>query len=427
MKNFQYLSEIYAAANEAKKTRTFCSTMRDLGFEWFSARGIEQEFHVSIYAWTDPSGDMDYHFETMPNVDVNYMANILIDNCELEGTWRTEEGAVYDVYEQPAEQEEEIKTETKPEKMQTETPKKEVTAEKKEAKASFSLQLDLEDMIAAMVNKNFQESIGDIKTAIQKEVDKLTPTVISINNKQMGKVTGTQHALLPRVLKKLITLKQVYLCGPTGSGKTHLSEQVAQGLDLEFSVMSVTAGMAEGHLLGRQLLSGEYVSSKFVQLYENGGVFLLDEVDSADANTLLSLNSALANGYLSIPTRTENPIAYRHEDFYLIAAGNTWGRGSFEYAGREQQDLAFLNRFDAAKFYVDYDEKLELHITKDQPKIAEKFHQIRRALEGTQRVVSTRTIINAYKCVMNGEKLNDVIEDFIVDFTEAERNKVLKA
>lgn len=42
-----------------------------------------------------------------------------------------------------------------------------------------------------------------------------------------------------------------------------------------------------------------------MEFYEEGGVFLLDEVDAADANVLLVINQALANGHLPVPNRTD--------------------------------------------------------------------------------------------------------------------------
>lgn len=131
--------------------------------------------------------------------------------------------------------------------------------------------------------------------------------------------------------------------------------------------------MSEAHLLGRMLFDGEYVESDFVRLYENGGVFLFDEIDAADANTLLVINSALANGYMSVPNRKEKQRAERHENFICIVAGNTWGKGSVEYAGRNRLDSAFMDRFTVAKLEIDYDTDLEGKIAGDHAYVAGFF------------------------------------------------------
>ena len=91
--------------------------------------------------------------------------------------------------------------------------------------------------------------------------------------------------------------------------------------------------MSEGQITGRLIPTGdggkfEYQRSQFVEFYEEGGVFLLDEIDAADANVFLVLNQALANGHLPVPNRIGSPQAMRHQDFVLIAAANTFGNGA---------------------------------------------------------------------------------------------------
>ena len=78
----------------------------------------------------------------------------------------------------------------------------------------------------------------------------------------------------------------------------------------------------------------------------NGGVFLFDEIDAADANVLLVVNSALANGRMSVPSRHDQPVAKKHSEFVCIAAANTFGRGADRvYVGRNELDEATLDRF----------------------------------------------------------------------------------
>ena len=80
-----------------------------------------------------------------------------------------------------------------------------------------------------------------------------------------------------------------------------------------------------------------------MRCYEHGGVFLLDEIDACDSNTLLAINLAIANGYCNVPNRHGNPVAHRHPNFIVIATANTLGRGATRsYAGRNQLDEASL-------------------------------------------------------------------------------------
>jgi cobaltochelatase CobS len=94
-------------------------------------------------------------------------------------------------------------------------------------------------------------------------------------------------------------------------------------------------------------------------VYENGGVFLLDEIDAADANAMVAINAALANRVMANPN---GKVHVRHDKCFILAAANTWGRGGdHQYVGRNQLDAATLDRFVLSTIGVEYD--LELEVT----------------------------------------------------------------
>ena len=184
---------------------------------------------------------------------------------------------------------------------------------------------------------------------------------------------------VPKVFAKLMQLAtcrmNVMLVGPAGSGKTTLGAKVAEALKLPFGAVNCTAGMSEGHLTGRSRpkLSGKdlFVKTKFLECYENGGVFLLDELDAADSNLLLVINTALANGYCNVPNRDSNPVALRHQDFVCIGTANTVGRGGDRmYVGRNQLDAATLDRFQIGMLNVSYSMEVEEVIAATYAKLA---------------------------------------------------------
>ena len=144
-----------------------------------------------------------------------------------------------------------------------------------------------------------------------------------------------------------------WLAGPAGSGKTTAARMAADALGLTFGPMGA---MAQAHeLLGFVDANGTFHETPFTRAYRNGGVCLLDELDSADASITLLLNGPLDNGLLTLPT---GEVIERHEDFVCIGAGNTWGNGATaEYMGRNLLDGAFLDRF--AGLDGAYDEALE--------------------------------------------------------------------
>lgn len=178
--------------------------------------------------------------------------------------------------------------------------------------------------------------------------------------------TGTRRLESPAhpLLQDLLTILQIpskhpYLVGPAGCGKTTMA---AQALGLDYGHISLTAGASETWLWGRQTPKGFQVG-QFAHMYEHGGVFLFDEFDAADANLLIALNTALANGSAYNPI--EGRLLKKHENFYAVAAGNTFGMGAdFAYTGRERLDKATLDRF--APLLVDYLPELEQQICPDE-------------------------------------------------------------
>ena len=243
----------------------------------------------------------------------------------------------------------------------------------------------------------------------------------------------TMHRLLPEVLMYAALRQPVLLVGPAGSGKSYLARQVATILKAQrFAKTACSVGMSEGVLLGRLLPTGEagrfeYQASEWLRCYEEGGVFLLDEVDAADANTLLVLNDALANGTMSVPPRLANPHAQQHSDFVLIAAANTYGTGADRlYVGRNQLDEAFLDRFRMAQIEVDYDRELETRLCPDA-ELRAVFWRIRDVVlrNRMHRVVSTRALIHAYQLRARGLQTVDYcVEQLVKGWTKDERVKV---
>jgi energy-coupling factor transporter ATP-binding protein EcfA2 len=202
------------------------------------------------------------------------------------------------------------------------------------------------------------------------------------------------------------------LVGPKGTGKTTLARQLAsvirevEGLDkFDFGMVSMTSGTSpsafngrpriadngssglvaaiiaqaqydasfddEGHqktatahlaaamrLAQKAYAAGDVVMSVFERIYRNGGVFLFDEMDAADENLLLGVNSALANGVFANPATGE--IVERHPDFIPVAGMNTLGLGGGrDYKARNALDAATLDRWNAGRIQMTLDPRIE--------------------------------------------------------------------
>ena len=239
-----------------------------------------------------------------------------------------------------------------------------------------------------------------------RELEKHQPRVIEIHRPDAEPVVidGVVHPVFERVVRLAQARKHIFLPGPSGCGKSHLARQVADALELNFGSISCSAGMSESQLLGRMVPTGDhgqfaFLGTEFLDCYENGGVFLFDEIDAADSNVLLVINSALANGHMSVPSRHGNPVAKRHPDFVCLAAANTWGRGADRmYVGRNELDESTLDRFRIGCVPMDYDETLERQLCPDK-ELYRRLNKYRALVQHNRlnRIVSTRFIMEAYE------------------------------
>lgn len=180
---------------------------------------------------------------------------------------------------------------------------------------------------------------------------------IDFDTSTIGKKIEGRHDRIGYVLRLIEGRVPTCLYGPAGGGKTTIAAQVAEILGLNFGMVPMTAGATPSWLTGAYTLDG-YKSRPFVDIYRDGGVFLFDEMDAADPNMLLVVNSAIANGFFFNPTTGER--IEKHEDFVPIAAMNTLGLGANrQYTGRERLDAATLDRYRMGRVYIGIDEALE--------------------------------------------------------------------
>ena len=233
--------------------------------------------------------------------------------------------------------------------------------------------------LAAMIAPHI---LGTLTPAIARLVEAKLEGAVTVRievgraDGSVGKVDGHAHPKLATLLRAL-SVKQangfavnVFLVGGTSSGKTHGAGQAAKAMGRTFGAHG--AMMMSHELMGFIDASGHYHRTPFRDAFENGGVVLLDEVDSWDASVTLSLNAALANGYASFP----DGMIPRHPDCVIIGGANTHGTGATaEYVGRNRLDQAFISRF-PVRIEWNPDPALELAIS-GNPEFARRVQAAR--------------------------------------------------
>jgi MoxR-like ATPase len=213
------------------------------------------------------------------------------------------------------------------------------------------------------------------------------------------RTVGRQHREFPTLLALVAQGESVFMVGPAGSFKTSAAKAVATALKLPFACESMSQQTSTSQLLGYMDAHGRYVRSKLREAYENGGVYLMDEIDNGNANVIAVLNAALANGECGFP----DGMIPRHENFRFIAAGNTKGMGADrKFVGRNQLDGASLDRF--ALLVWDYDEDFERDLVgEDMWEWVTYVQQVRRV--AAQHGIADRTVLATPRASLGGAKM----------------------
>ncbi len=210
---------------------------------------------------------------------------------------------------------------------------------------------------------------------------------------------GLRHPMVDELCERYALGERTFmLVGPAGTGKTTIAIQLSQAIKASrVSVIACSEDMRRETFVGHKGYNvndgtSPYQASVLVEdlrVTDSPTVTILEEVDAASPNALLTIN-ALENGFLPTPDCAEMPRHARPSNHVLIATANTWGTaGSNQYVGRNQLDAATLDRYRVLR--VDYDETLEKALVNDVDVYA-ALVDLRVAADsaGIRRVVSTR-------------------------------------
>lgn len=270
--------------------------------------------------------------------------------------------------------------------------------DKMQAAQSALADLLFNDEIVKKLEKKAEKILNSYRR-VKVTVETKTP----LEPQQLEEAT---HSMFPNLLKA-ITCGNVALIGPTGCGKTTIARQIADTLGLDFHMNG--ALHSEFKLTGFIDAKGDYITTPFRKAFQDGGVYLFDEIDASSANVLLQFNAALANGYTDFP----DGVIQQHEHFYCIAAANTYWTGrDREYVGRNQLDAATMDRFIFME--MSYDEEMERSLC-DNPDWVDKVIKVRSAIKklNLRHIVSPRASIVGAKMLRAGISVR-AVEDALI-------------
>ena len=153
------------------------------------------------------------------------------------------------------------------------------------------------------------------------------------------------------MLRLIKSIKNLYLWGNAGNGKTTFAYNIAKELDLQ--LYNINSVKNEFSVKGFFDLEGKYNQSLYEKWYNEGGLLLLDECDSYSSNGMLYLNNGIEvnSKYLTLE---DGSTINKNPNCYVIACANTDGLGkTSDYIGRNAIDKAFMSRF-TKKEYKEY-------------------------------------------------------------------------
>ena len=245
---------------------------------------------------------------------------------------------------------------------------------------------------------------------------------VRVTDTEVNKIEGVTHKIFPKVCKLINMNKPVMLTGPAGTGKNFMVEQIAKALGKNFYYASTIT--QEYKLTGFIDAEGNYHSTELRRAMEDpdGAIFMLDEIDASIPETLVVINSLLANGYFDFPDKRVTA----NEGFRVICAGNTVGLGAdMVYTGRNVIDGATLDRFVLVK--MDYDKDIEQNLCPDE-ELKNFIYDIRKsaAKNHINCIVGMRCLKYAYEMLANDFDKQDIVSDAIIKGLQEDDINVLR-
>jgi hypothetical protein len=221
-------------------------------------------------------------------------------------------------------------------------------------------------VMAASIAPYIGEAVRDqVMREVESKIGAIPALRIEVAraNGEVHQVEGYHHPKFAILLKAATSrnpdghVPGIFIQGEASSGKTYGAKTLSKALGLPWHFNGAISFPHE--MLGFIDAAGNYHRTPFREAYENGGVYVFDEVDRSDGVALLAVNPHLANGIATFPDKQ----IQRHHDCIIIGTANTWGLGaSSDYSGATKLDAAFMSRF-PVRISWDIDTAMEIAIS----------------------------------------------------------------
>ncbi len=251
----------------------------------------------------------------------------------------------------------------------------------------------IRDIVSEEINttkigiKNLSKSVVELIGRSQ------TVTLVNFQNKSKAKSDSKIRKLAEVILSDFEAGNNVYLYGGAGTGKTYISNQIADYLNYKLITLNCnqfTGGLdivggqtIEGYQEGRLTTAfgnidlGTFVNEDGIDVPYKGALLLLDELPKLDPNSAGILNDGLskikdpykykgtnANGEeIVIPPSIMNgrgELIFK-KNVFVIATGNSkLNEANKDYEANFKQDLSLQDRFAGSTYRVTIDPDFEL-------------------------------------------------------------------
>ena len=263
-------------------------------------------------------------------------------------------------------------------------------------------------------SRTIDKQLLEAREKIEEEIKKKAEEERILAEKGIDFSKSDTPTRLRRVIESGI--KNIWLCGPAGSGKSVMTRNLAKELGLPYLCISCGIGTSSTEFLGYKYPNRE--STKFAEYYSKPSIILLDEFTALDPAVAQICNAALANDEIETTTGT----VYRNPNCIIVATSNTYGSGaSRQYVANNQLDASTIDRFVGGIIEVSYSESYESQYDRE---VVSYIHTLRNVIReyDLRRIASTR-MIQAGVALKNNY-VKDWKQQLIINWSDEERRIV---